>query len=351
MKLVTFQLQTQIGQFNRIGALIDGDENGRIADLTSSYLAYLVQETGGPMAHEIAQLRMPPDMIGWLKGGERSFDAATQTVAFIKGLLDKDENPRGLENAQLVFNRSEVKLLAPVPRPHSIRDFTTYFQHMSQATPPIPRPPAWYRNPPYYKGNPDTVCGPEDPIPFPYYTERLDLEFELGIIIGKEGRNLSFDEARDHIAGYTIFVDSTCRDGNAREPFGPTKRKDFNSVLGPCLVTPDEIDEGNIDIKLSVDGETWYEGNTNLKRSFDPHHLVAYASDNETIYPGDVMGTGTIGLCCAVDLDKWIQVGQTATFEAAGLGTLVHEVVAGEHVVDHINGMDGLLQQPEEAGK
>ena len=99
-------------------------------------------------------------------------------------------------------------------------------------------------------------------MPFPYYTKRLDLELELGIVIGKKGSNLTFEEAKDHIAGYTILIDPSCRDGYKREPFGPNKRKDFCTPMGPCLVTADGINERDIDCRIIVDGETWWEGNT-----------------------------------------------------------------------------------------
>ena len=161
----------------------------------------------------------------------------------------------------------------------------------------------WYRWPPFYKGNPDSVIGPEASIPYPSYTQRLDLE--MAIIVGREGRNLSFDQARQCVAGYSIFIDCSARDGYGREPYGPTKRKDFCNVLGPCLVTADEIDEANLNVWVSVDGETWFEGNTGHRRSFLAHHLIAYVSDNETVYPGDLLGTGTIGFGCSMDYHRW----------------------------------------------
>jgi 2-keto-4-pentenoate hydratase/2-oxohepta-3-ene-1,7-dioic acid hydratase in catechol pathway len=198
--------------------------------------------------------------------------------------------------------------------------------------------------PPFYKGNPDTVVGPNDPVPYPYYTKKLDLEIEIGIIIGREGRDLTFEQARDHIAGYTIWIDPSARDGHDREPFGPTKRKDFCTGLGPCIVTPDEIDVNNLAVKVSVDGEVWFEGNTNAPRSFLPEQLVAYASDNESIFPGDVIGTGTIGLGCAMDYQKWVKVGQTMQFDVEGIGAMRHKIVEGHHVVNHVLGMKGMIE-------
>jgi 2-keto-4-pentenoate hydratase/2-oxohepta-3-ene-1,7-dioic acid hydratase in catechol pathway len=216
----------------------------------------------------------------------------------------------------------------------------------------VPKRPSWYRWPPYYKGNPDAIIGPEDPIPFPYYSDKLDLELEIGIVIGRGGRNLTFEQAQQAIAGYTILIDCSARDPYLFEAefLGPCKMKDWATVLGPCLVTADEIDEANLDVRLSVDGEVWFEGNTSASRSFLAHHLVAYASDNETLQPGDVLGTGTVSYSCSVDTHRWPQVGQRVRFEVSGIGVLEHTIVAGEHQVDYVRtGMDGLLQAPREA--
>lgn len=350
MKLVSFEIPTAVGRMRRLGALIDGDENGRVADLTAAFAAYLATSTDEPTPREYAMLRTPPDMIGWLRAGHEGRKAAESALEFARGNSDGT----GIDGERLVFARDEVKLLAPVPRPGAFRDFSMYEEHMTRAQlePKVGggtkyvKGPAWYKTPPYYKASCTSIYGPDDPVPWPYYTERLDLELELGIIVGKEGRDLTVEEAADHIAGYTILVDSSCRDGYEREPFGPTKRKDFHTALGPCLTTADEVDPENLACSLSVDGETWFEGNTSAPHSFTPAQLVAYASDNEVVCPGDIIGTGTIGFACSMDLHKWIEVGQSATFRIEGLGSMTLEVVEGGHRVDHVLGMDGLLEYP-----
>lgn len=342
MKLVTFTVATPVGPVERLGALIDDDENGRVCDLTASCAAWLDRETDEPTPRELAELRCPPDMIEWLRGAHKSREAAERAAAYARANADGE----GIDGERLVYRRDEIRLLAPIPRPNSLRDFLIYEQHMTKADVAFEKTEQWYRTPPYYKGNCDAITGPEDPIPYPYYTERLDLELEIGIIVGREGRNLTVEQAKDHIAGYTILVDSSARDGYGRETLGPTKRKDFNTVLGPCLATADSVDEMNLACSIAVDGETWFEGSTGAPRSFRAEHLVAYASDNETILPGDVLGTGTVGFGCSMDLHKWIRVGQTATFTVEGIGAMSLTVVAGEHVVDHVGGMDGLLTYP-----
>ena len=349
MKLVTFAVSTPVGRLTRLGALVDGHEQGRIVDLTTAYAAYLAAETDEPTPREIAAVRVPPDMIGWLQGAHKAREAAEQAVAFVRRRLEADARPMGLDDARLVYERPEVRLLAPLPRPRSLRDFSVFEEHMTQAPSIPPKRPMWYRYPPYYKGNPASVIGPEDPIPYPYFTEQLDPELEIGIVVGREGRNIRVEDAKNYIAGYTIFVDCSARDVYPRSDyFGPAKTKDWCNVLGPCLVTADEIDEANLNVRLSVDGEVWYEGNTGHRRHYRAEHLVAFASDNETLYPGDVLGTGTVGLSCSMDTGRWVQVGQTTTFEVEGIGRLSHQIVAGERVVDYVlNGMPGLLTPPE----
>src|SRR5919205_251307 len=326
MKLVTFVVTGPVGAQQRLGVLA-GD---RIVDLTTAYATYLARATDEPTPRELAQLRTPPDLIGWLRGQHKSREAAEQALAYAGGLRT---DARGLDDARLVFERSEVKLLAPLPRPNSLRDFSIFEEHMSRREGAQPKRASWYRWPPYYKGNPDAIIGPEDPIPFPSYSDKLDLELEIGIIVGRGGRNLTLEQARQAIAGYTILIDCSARDRGATEFLGPTKAKDWATVLGPCLVTADEIDEANLDCRIIVDGEVWFEGNTSAPRSFLAHHLVAYASDNETLQPGDLLGTGTVSYSCSMDLHKWPHVGQRVRFDVAGIGTLDNKIVAGEHRV------------------
>lgn len=351
MKLVTFEVTGPVGRVERLGALLDGDERGRIADLTAAFTAHLAAETREPTPREYAQLRVPPDMIGWLRAAHEGHGAADHALAYARAYPDST----GIDGEKLVYNRAEVRLLAPLPRPLSFRDFSIFEEHMTRAQTPFESEPrkekrskmrSWYTTPHYHKQSVTSIRGPEDPVPWPYYTELLDLELEIGIVIGKQGRNLTVEEARDYIAGYTILVDSSCRDGAEREPFGPTKRKDFHTALGPCLVTADEIDPETLACRLSVDGETWFEGSTAAPHGYTPAHLVAFFSDNETIYPGDLLGTGAIGTSCSMDTHRWVKIGQTATFAVAGIGSMALKIIPGERVVTHVKGMEGLLSPP-----
>ncbi len=135
-----------------------------------------------------------------------------------------------------------MRLKAPLPRPNSIRDFMVVEEHVRRSGMPVPE--EWFEIPVYHKGNADAVFGPGDEIRWPAYTEKLDYELELAIVIGRRGRGVSVDEAPDYIAGFMLFNDWSARDLQVREMkvgLGPALGKDFANSFGPCLVTADEI--------------------------------------------------------------------------------------------------------------
>jgi len=340
VKLVTYQVSTVIGVFERIGALL-GEE--RIVDLNTGYVCYLREAGEETRPYELAALRVPPDMIGYFKGGELSKKAVQQTVEYVAEELKKGGTVSGPRGEKVVYEESEVKLLAPVPRPNSIRDFSTYEEHVSTLRGPT-KPELWYRFPTAYKGNCCAVIGPDEPIVRPYYTQQLDCELELGLYIGKEGRDIPVDRGDEYVAGYTIFNDCSARDRGGRDYLGPYKGKDFCNVMGPCLVTPDEIDHKNLKATLWVNGEVWFEGNTGHKRQFFSPEIVAYASDNETLYPGDFLGSGAVGLGCSLDIGKWFEPGVVVEMEIEGIGVLRNPIVQGERKVGYVSeGIEGPL--------
>ncbi|HEY0941452.1 MAG TPA: fumarylacetoacetate hydrolase family protein [Steroidobacter sp.] len=350
MKIVTFEVATPLGKVTRLGAWIEHDGAPRVVDLNAAFTSYLITCTDEPTPREYAALRIPPDMVGWLRAGAEGRRAAMAAIDYAQSQADRC----GHQGARLLYDRSEVRLLAPLPRPSSFRAFSIYEEHMTRAqvTPmtggdrPYRKSVHWFRTPPYYKGSCTSFAGPDDPVPFPYYTEKLDLELEIAIVIGREARNLSVAEVPSCIAGYAMLIDSSCRDGYGREPFGPTKRKDFHTALGPWLVTPEELDIQNLACSIEADGKVCFAGSTAAPHSFTPAQLVAYASDNETLYPGDLLATGTISYGCSMDHHHWFRVGQEVTFRIEGLGAMTLKIVAGERVVEHVRGMQGLLPIP-----
>jgi 2-keto-4-pentenoate hydratase/2-oxohepta-3-ene-1,7-dioic acid hydratase in catechol pathway len=282
-------------------------------------------------------------MAGFLHGGKSSMELARQ-------VLDFSKTARPDNDYQAVFPRNEVKLLASLPRPSTMRDFSQYFEHMTRRFGSTRKAPLWYIYPNCYKGNPNTVYGPDDNMLWPDFTEKLDPELELAAIVNRRGRNITVEDAMDYVAGWTIFVDCSARDVQSRETLGPYKGKDFCTFLGPCLVTPDEFDEMNARCGIRVNGEDWWEGNTGAPRQFATPELVAYAADAEDIVPGDVIVGGTISFGCSADLDRWVRPGDVCEYWIEGIGTIKTTVVREPNPHSYVrDGLPGRLEMPEDS--
>ena len=239
-------------------------------------------------------------------------------VAFIEaGAPDGGGEP--VENA---------RLLAPL-RPRSLRDFLAFEGHMKNALSRLgrPIPDEWYEVPAYYKGMPDTVIGPDEEVPWPAWTDKLDHELELAAVVGSRVRDVA---TTDCIFGYTIWNDISARDVQTRElpvGMGPGKAKDWDgsNVLGPCIVTADELDADGLAMRVRVNGELWGEAS-----SAEMHHtfadMIAYASRSQTLYPGEVLGSGTAPGGSGLELDRWLQPGDVVELEVEGIGVLRNRI-------------------------
>ena len=224
-----------------------------------------------------------------------------------------------------------ARLLAPL-RPRSLRDFLAFEGHMRNALASLgrPIPEEWYDVPAYYKGMPDTVIGPEDEVPWPAWTDKLDHELELAAVIGRRVRDVASEDAAGCIFGYTIWNDLSARDVQARElpvGMGPGKAKDWDgsNVLGPCIVTADELDASDVAMRVRVNDELWGED-----RSASMHHtfadMIAYASRSQTLYPGEVFGSGTAAGGSGLELDRWLAPGDVVELEIEGIGVLRNRI-------------------------
>lgn len=317
MKLATFEVDDETGTERRIGAYQDGT----FVDLTASYSS-LLAEVGDPSPSETARSIVPPDMSAFVERGEDGLEAAENALTHIR----ETEPVRGPDGAKIRYDRGEVRLLSPLPRPNTIRDFITFEEHIGHFREEIPQ--EWYDFPVYYKGNPESVVHPGTEVAWPSYTERFDYELEVAAVVGKRGRNILADDADEYIYGYTIFNDFSARDIQNKERvvgLGPAKAKDFANGFGPFLVTADEVDVTDARMTATVDGEQWSEGNLG-----DMYHtftdLIEYASMDETIYPGDVLGSGTVGTGCGPEVGEWLQPGDRIELTVDGIGTLTHEI-------------------------
>ena len=247
-----------------------------------------------------------------------------------------------------------VRLLPPI-QPTTMRDFVAFEEHvegMVKSGGPDNKVSAeWYQAPTFYFTNPHTLRATGDDIPRPGDSERLDFELEVGAIIGRvegsDGRDLTPEQAQEHIFGYTVFNDWSARDLQSREMrvnLGPCKGKDFASTIGPWIVTADEFaalhdEEGFLPIAMTVwiNGELY--GQDLLSNMGWPlRELIAYASRNSVVVPGDLLGSGTAGHGCLGEL--WgrngdrsnppsLQPGDVVRMEVEGIGAIENRVVAG----------------------
>jgi fumarylacetoacetate (FAA) hydrolase len=236
----------------------------------------------------------------------------------------------------------EARLHAPIPRPPTLRDFYAFEQHVRTANQIRGRevPENWYKFPVFYFTNPNSIFGPDEEVPYPSYTEQLDYELEIAVIIGKAGVNIQPEEAPKHIFGYTIFNDWSARDVQREEmkvKLGPAKGKDFASSLGPVIATAEEFPpetEGRPGVyaaamEARVNGEVRSQGNfRDIYWSFG--QIIARASESTMLYPGDVIGSGTVGTGCLLELTRaqgpWLGPGDVVELEIEGIGILKNQI-------------------------
>ena len=243
---------------------------------------------------------------------------------------------------------NSVKLLAPIPRPPRIRDFLCFELHVRQSRAnrylfgmgserldpaKVEIAKVWYERPVYYKGNPFSVVGPEAEVHWPSYSRIIDYELEIGVVIGRGGKNIRKEDALEHVFGYTVFNDFSARDEQYIEmqgSLGPAKGKDFDTgnAFGPWITTADEIgDPQALDMSARINGETWSRGNSRtMKHGFAD--IVAYASLEESLYPAEILGSGTVGGGCGNELGRFIKHGDVIELEVSGIGVLRNRIVA-----------------------
>jgi 2-keto-4-pentenoate hydratase/2-oxohepta-3-ene-1,7-dioic acid hydratase in catechol pathway len=262
------------------------------------------------------------DMVAFFESGEQGRALATQALALADEYEERGDELASPDGTRAVLPVADVRLLAPVPRPRRIRDYLTYTEHAAGSG--LEVPPAFAAMPICYKCNVETVVGPDEPLLWPSYTRQLD----LGFFTSGGGRDLTPAEAADRIAGVTIFNDVSARDIQFFEmslTIGPSKGKDFCTAMGPCVLTMDEVDEWAIQMSARVNGEVWAAGTTK-NRQFSFAEVLAWASLDETVYPGEFFALGTVGGGCGLELDRWIQPGDVVELEASGVGVLRNPV-------------------------
>jgi fumarylacetoacetate (FAA) hydrolase len=231
----------------------------------------------------------------------------------------------------------EVTFHAPV-HPVTLRDAYAFETHVKTANRNRGQevPENWYKFPVFYFSNPNNNYGHEEVIPYPSYTQALDYELEIAVVIGKPGRDILPKNAPEHIFGYTIFNDWSARDLQVQEMkvnFGPVKSKDFACSFGPVIVTPDEFaDKGtgrsgvyDLSMLARVNGVEMSRGNFN-DIYWTIGDIIARASQSVMLSPGDVIGSGTVGTGCLYELTKnqgpWLNHGDIVELEIERIGVL-----------------------------
>jgi len=243
------------------------------------------------------------------------------------------------------YTLNEVVLLSPIPEPPSVRDFYAFEQHVkaARARRGLGMIPEWYELPTFYFSNNSEIYGHDEPVPYPVGSNELDIELEIACVIGREGKDIAVEEGASYIAGYTIMNDWSARDLQREDMklnLGPGKGKDFATSLGPWLVTPDELasrrsgtgvsERYDMTMLARVNGQEISRGNFNQIYYGFPQ-MIARASRNARLRVGDVLGSGTVGTGCLLELGTefhpWFQRGDVIELEIEGIGVLRNRIV------------------------
>ncbi len=308
-------------------------------------LAFLIGDT--LFATTLANPNLPNTMASLLQNWEKLMPEMVTTHDQLKnGVITVGGNK---------FEGEQI--LAPVTHPTSCRDGYAFRQHVAAArrNRKVDMIPEFDQYPIFYFTNHNAIQGPGEIPVMPDHLKKLDFELEAAIVVCKKGRNIKACEADNYIGGYMIMNDMSARTLQMEEMLlnlGPAKGKDFSTVIGPMLVTPDELNHFlvpckpnhvgntyNLSMKCWVNGKLVSEGNmADMDWTFaEILERCAYGAD---ILPGDVIGSGTVGTGCFLELngtgklndpnyqEHWLQIGDTVTMEIDGLGVLNNTIVA-----------------------
>lgn len=343
MKIVTFTHLHRVapdlamGRDTHVGVYLDGKEREvpRVLNLEAAHDWLNKRKVG-------LSLEVPPmSVVELLDGGPVAMDR-------LRGLLDRIT---GDEDAfwESTQPADDVQLLSPLPFPRSIRDFYAFEQHVksARALRGLDMIPEWYDHPVFYYSNPGAVYGPGADVPYPRGSNEVDYELEIACVIGTPGRDIPAEDAQNYIAGYLVMNDWSARDTwrnfEAKLSMGPAKSKDFATSLGPYLVTPDELEDRrdgqgaqsryDLEMWARVNGKELSRGNaSSLTHTFAS--MIEWASTDVWLRPGDVLGSGTVGTGCILELRPentggWLKPGDVVELEIERLGVLRNRLVRG----------------------
>ncbi len=299
---------------------------------------------------DLLHMEMPSTMSMFLNYWEDSYSLALKLQQAIKD--NRISKAKG-------FPVEEASLLSPIPFPASCRDGYAFRQHVAAArrNRKVPMIPEFDQYPVFYFTNHHSVQGAGPIMCMPDHFHKLDFELEVAIVISKLGRNIPAEEADEYIGGLMIMNDLSARTLQSEEMLlnlGPAKGKDFATALGPYLVTLDELEEfvvpakenhvgksWNLKMKCSINGVQVSEGNlSDMDWTFA--ELIERASYGATLYPGDIIGSGTVGTGCFLELngtgklndenytEQWLNEGDVIEMEVDELGILINTIAKEE---------------------
>lgn len=299
---------------------------------------------------DLVHPELPNSMNMFLHYWDDMFPVAMQVnKAILEGRVGKDK----------AIALDSIQLLAPVPFPTSCRDGYAFRQHVAAArrNRKVEMVPEFDQYPIFYFTNHHSIQGPGDILCMPDHFEKLDFELEAAIVICRQGRNITAEKADHYIGGLMIMNDMSARRLQMEEMLlnlGPAKGKDFSTVIGPCLVTLDELEHYEIPAKQGHIGKSWNlsmkcwvngvqvsDGNVgDMDWTFA--EIIERCAYGVTLHPGDVIGSGTVGTGCFLELngtgklnnpdypEQWLQPGDVVEMEIEGIGKLTNTIVKEE---------------------
>ena len=314
MKLGTIKLWSPDGPVARLVSV--HTEEGRVVDLAAAERLRLeARGATADAAKRLATAVFPGSMARAIAAGDLFLEAVQEAV-----------DARGAD-ASLPLEEQEW---LPAVDPPVVRDCSTFEEHLVgyHERLGLELNPLHYQIPAFYKVSPSRLYGHEQEIAWPYYTQHLDYELELGFVVGRPGHNLSPEEAAGHIFGVTIYNDFSARDIQSRETtlgMGLTKTKDFATGLGPWITTVDELDLLDLGMVVRVNGEEVSRSKSSPV-IWTPAELVAYISVGDMLQPGDVIGSGTAAGGSRLEHDRRLAPGDVVELEVTGIGVLRNRI-------------------------
>jgi acylpyruvate hydrolase len=340
MKLASFK--DSAGD-TRMGALLTLPSGELLLDLTRGFAAYLTEVEKEAQPTALAQARVPSDMRLFLEGGERSLEAARKALAYMHDRMARGGEEQACRKTGLLHELAAVTFLPPIPRPGKIISVgANYREHMAEFDEnntdaenlKVLREGMRVDYPPAFAKLSSVMVGHDQPIVYPPYTQQLDYEAELCVVIGKRCKNVAPDRYLDVVAGYTIMNDVSMRDIQMKEMKRGImlmgKNLDTTAPTGPYLVTKDEIaDPQNLQISTFVNGERRQFAKTD-QMIFDIASIIAFYS-RMTLEPGDIFTTGSpagVGITRSPPERYLLKPGDVVEIEIEGIGRLRNPVIA-----------------------